>query len=669
MNRSTPPGSSILARAVSSNEFLAATLSLAASLRVVHILDLRRLPLFDGLIIDSRVYDNLAQRIAAGHWMGGERAFYHDPLYSYFLAGIYVVFGHNLLLVRLVQAAIGVATCGLAAVIGRRIFGRGIGNLAAFFVAVYKPAIFQEGEIEKTALGVFLVTAALALAMGTSLGARLAAGAALGLAALTRGNLLLLAPLGAVFFLTEPGPARVRGTNGKGVAPGWGKRLAFSLRGHPGRSAAVFLVGFSAVLAPVAWRNHRVSGEWILTTSGVGQAFYVGNNPDNLLGSWRNVPFVRADGSSEEADFQAMAEARLGRRLRPTEVSAYWLAEGWHHILANPVFAARVMLKKFALFWSNYEAPDAWDMYFLARYSFALRLPLLSMGWVLPLAVLGAMAGFREKRGVRLLVGFGTAYCLAVITFFVFSRFRLHVVPALAVLGASAVPWLAAVVRSRDVRRGVPAGVVAASVALFSFFGVSTFYPEKAESVQNFINLAGLYQQERDPVSAVRILNEALEKVPGNAAVICELGRLYLSMGDVRQAHMNITQCIMANPQHPGAWLALGQVYDAIGKPAEAAQAYRKQLEVLPGLAAAERFLAEAELRTGNIASGADHLAALVARRGEDPRINLTLVAGLLAAGRAEEARAVLRRSAARGWPASKEDVDREYKRLFGRGP
>ncbi len=669
MNRFSQLTAGALAHAVSSNEFLAATLSLAVSLRVAHILALRRLPLFDGLIIDSWVYDDVAQRIAAGNWMGGERAFYHDPLYSYFLAGMYLLFGRDLLLVRLVQAALGVATCGLIAVIGRRTAGSAVGNLAAFFFAIYKPAIFNEGEFEKTALGVFLVTAALALAMHASLGSRLSAGVALGLASLTRGNLLLLAPLGALYFLTEPTQAPADEACGNDVAVARRMRLARRLLGHPARSAVVFLLGFSAVLAPVAWRNHRVSGEWILTKADTGQAFYMGNNPANSSGGWQHLSFMRADASHEEADFMAMAEARLGRRLSPSEVSAYWFVEAWRHIVAHPAFAAKVTLKKLTLFWSNYEVPDAWDMYFLERYSPVLRLPLLGMGWLLPFAVVGAIAGFRERREVRLLIGFVLTYSFAVIAFFVFSRFRLYVVPALAVLAAFAVPWLAEVLRARDVRRGLPLAVGLTAVIVFSFFGVRTFGVGKGEHIQSFISLALLNQQKGDLATAERLLIEALERAPENAAPLCGLGLLHLRARHMLQASDYLGRCAAADPLYPDVWLLLGQVYEAFGKPAVAAQAYLKQLEILPGDGRAERLLAEAELRTGNVGSAASRLAGLVARQGDDPRLNLTLAVALLAAGRPDEARAVLEHSAARGWPASREDVEREWARLFGGAP
>lgn len=655
-----------LTRAVSSPWFLAATLTLAAVLRVGHVLALRPLPLFDGLILDSAAYDEWARRIAAGDWMGGTRAFYQDPLYPYFLAGLYAAFGRDLLVVRLIQAALGVATCGLVAGMGRAVATRAVGNVAALMVAVYRPAIFEEVEVEKTALGVFLVTVALTLAMRPSIGARLAAGAALGLATLARGNLLVVAPLAALFYLVErdpPGSHAGPGSDGMG---GHRPRVGSRLHARGMRSAAVFLLGFSLVLAPVAWRNHRVSGEWILTTSQAGQVFYTGNNPANTTGGFVSVPFVRSDPIYEEMDFHAMAEARLGRRVGPTEASAYWLRQAWRHILANPSFAATMMWRKFALFWSDVEVADAWEMYHLARYSPVLALPLPGFGWLLPLAVIGALTGFRRSREVRWLAGFVTVYSLSVIAFFVFSRYRLHIVPALAVLAASALPWLGNAVRSRDVSRVLGAALVAGAVAGLAFFGAADARFRARNQVQSYINLAGLYQRRGDTAAAERTLGEALQKVPDSVPATCELGRLHFWKGDLPLAHRHLSRCVASNPWHPEAWLTLGQVYEASGMLAPAIQAYHRQLEILPGDVKTQHILAVAEIRAGRAGNAADRLSAIVATR-EEPRLELTLVVALLAMGRSSEAQAFMDRAATRGRPISREQLDQEHVRLYGR--
>src|SRR5512143_535853 len=445
-------------RFVSSNGFLAATLLLAGTLRVAHIISLMRLPIFDVLILDSWMYDEWAKRIASGDWLGGQRVFYMDPLYPYFLAVLYRLFGRNLLIVRLLQAGMGVGTCALVAALGGRVAGKGVGNIAALIMAVCRPAIFQEGEIEKTALGVVLVAGALVLALGTSFRSKFAAGLAIGLSALARGNLLIFGLLGAIYYLVQPAtshPAPI----GEPVRSVKGATLR--LPGYRALSTLVFLGGFLVAIAPVTWRNYHMSDDWVISTSGAGANFYTGNNPANRSGGFEPVPFVRPHPAFEEEDFRAAAEQRLGRHLRASEASAYWFRQAWSHVLDRPGFGLTVMARKTMLFWSDFELPDGWDMYLLAKYSLVLALFPIGVGWILPLAVVGAAIGFRKIPEVRLLVGYVLIYSASVIAFFVFSRYRVYVFPALAVLAAIGLRWIVTAIRAGDVQ-----GVILAALSM-----------------------------------------------------------------------------------------------------------------------------------------------------------------------------------------------------------
>ena len=109
---------------------------------------------------DSRGYDEWARRIAAGEWFGRE-VFYQAPLYPYLLGVIYAVAGRHLLLVRIVQAVIGSASCALLALAAARLFSRQAGIAAGLMLALYAPAIFFDGLLQKSVLDVFFVCLAL----------------------------------------------------------------------------------------------------------------------------------------------------------------------------------------------------------------------------------------------------------------------------------------------------------------------------------------------------------------------------------------------------------------------------------------------------------------------------------------------------------------------------
>ena len=83
----------------------------ALLVRLLHIWQLRSSPFFDVLMGDARAYDEWAQRLAGGDWLGSE-VFYQAPLYPYFLGAIYAVFGRDLAIVRLCQAIVGSGAAG-----------------------------------------------------------------------------------------------------------------------------------------------------------------------------------------------------------------------------------------------------------------------------------------------------------------------------------------------------------------------------------------------------------------------------------------------------------------------------------------------------------------------------------------------------------------------------
>lgn len=557
-------------RVLGSGWTLAAALVLAAALRVAHVFALRRLPLFDRLLLDSEFYDAWARGIAAGDWMGGARVFFYDPLYPYFLAVVYRIAGHDLLLVRLLHVALGLGTCALTWILARRIAGRAAAGVAALIVAVYGPAIYQEGEIEKTALGVFLITACLALLAAASPATRLIAGIALGLATLARGNMLLLAPFGFLWLAIEPrASARRRGL-----------------------AAGLFTAGVMLVLGPVAIRNHRVCGEWILTTAGGGTNYYTGNNPANTSGGYEAVPFVRPQSAHEEDDFRAEALRRTGRTLSPSELSRYWYRESLRHSFENPGFALRVHAKKVALFWGDLELADGWDMAFLSRASKVLALPLLGFAPLFALAVVGAWAVRKERRSLALLLGYVAVYAGTVIAFYVFSRYRLHILPALAVFAGAGVVWLAERVRDRAWRSAASAAAVAVGIGIASHAVPRTVIgPVPEGELNSAVNLAGLWMERGDLAESAKLLAETLERFPGRASVLCRIGDLGLRQGDVPSAREAFRACVAADPGYPDAWYRLGMTQEALGDLKGAASSYRRQLQVIAGhTAAAERL-------------------------------------------------------------------------------
>src|SRR5438552_9942009 len=134
--------------------------AVAFTLRIIHIRQMRNAPFFMLLMGDARGYDEWAQRIASGDWIGHD-VFYQAPLYPYFLGSIYWLAGRSLMLVRVGQAVIGSCSCVLVGAAARRLFSARAGLVAGLMLALYAPAIFFDGLLQKSVLDVFFVCLAL----------------------------------------------------------------------------------------------------------------------------------------------------------------------------------------------------------------------------------------------------------------------------------------------------------------------------------------------------------------------------------------------------------------------------------------------------------------------------------------------------------------------------
>ncbi|NOT30312.1 MAG: hypothetical protein HOP15_07680, partial [Planctomycetes bacterium] len=140
---------------------------LALGVRLLALAELAGSPWNDVLLGDARHFDDWGRRIAAGEWRG-DQVFYQAPLYPYFLGGVYALFGHAPLLVRLLQCVLGALAATWIAAGTARFASRRTSAAAGVLAALYPPAIWYELQIEKTALayGLTALLYCLALARG-----------------------------------------------------------------------------------------------------------------------------------------------------------------------------------------------------------------------------------------------------------------------------------------------------------------------------------------------------------------------------------------------------------------------------------------------------------------------------------------------------------------------
>ncbi|HKY33117.1 MAG TPA: glycosyltransferase family 39 protein [Candidatus Polarisedimenticolia bacterium] len=589
----------------------AAPLAIAAAafaVRWVYLHQIAASPFFDFLHLDPLYYLEWARRIAAGDWLGSE-VFEMSPLYSYLLAGFLVLFGEDLWLLRLIQIAVGSLTCVLAWRLGERLFGGRAGILAGLGCAAYGPFLFYEGQVMKEFLTPPLATGALLLALppreGCSPGRGLArmagSGALLALAALVRDNLLVLLAALAVWAL-------------------WG---------HPARAraSAAMAAGALAVLLPVGARNAAVGGDFVLTTSGGGEVFYIGNGP-YANGAYVPPPWVRSNPRFEHEEFRRKARELPGRELSRGEASRFWWSQGLAWIASHPGRAALLWLRKAALFWNDHELPDNYSYYTFTRFS-----PLLA--WTLTFGPVSALAwcgaALTTGRWRRLLPAYiaAGASMVSVLLFFNFARFRLPLVPILLAFAGAGAAGIWEAVRARAWRRCLPAAAaLAVALPLHSLDWSSL----AEEPFQDRLHLGAAYRQAGRLDEAERTLREVIAGaeamarrhggdprrgtgLPGGitfslalSAAHRDLGGVLMDRGSPAEAARSYETAALLAPADAAVLVSLGGALKAAGDTEGALAAYRRAARIDPG-----RFDVWFDMATADYESGrlVEALAAL----------------------------------------------------------
>ena len=325
------PEPSVARRVVQSPWFWPCVIfALAFVLRLVYVLQIRYTPFFQTLGLDAKYYDRWAREIAEGR--APSEAYFMTPLYPYFLATIYRLFGRDLLLVRLIQAGLGSLSAVLVFYLGTDVFDRRVGILAGLVTATYGALIFYDGSILLTPLLVLLNLLSLFLLVRADITGKpvvyAMAGLSLGFAAVGRAAVLAFIPVALVWVWLGSGMGAKDGSR-EGGAVGErvdGKRPKTVPKAHPrksgagrstgrvragARAAALVLLGVLVVIVPVTVRNYVVARDFVIVTSNGGLNFYIGNS-EIASGS-----YVRPEGLDivEDADGERIAEEDLGPYL------------------------------------------------------------------------------------------------------------------------------------------------------------------------------------------------------------------------------------------------------------------------------------------------------------------------------------------------------------------
>ncbi|MCF7835747.1 MAG: hypothetical protein K9M15_01360 [Candidatus Marinimicrobia bacterium] len=373
--------------------------------------------------VDSAAYDTIAMSILGGNGYKADgpevpleidgAIAYQGPVYPFFLAGVYGIFGHHYEVVWIIQAFLRALTALFLFLICVKIFGdpskamqldgqegRKMGWFAASFFGFYPDLIEIGSMLMSETLFIFLTTLFVYIFLffykKASCWNTISLAFVFGLIMLVRSSVGLFLPVLLFCFYRKKA---------------W-------------KFLVLFMFIFGVVMTPWAVRNYVVYDKFIPTMANFGFNPWVGNH-EGADGEGGNMPELH----------QAIAD------LGPVDANEYAAGQFKSFIKAHPFEYVRLTLTRLVKYFSFIRPLGFWfyqhgwsQMVFVASSAMA-SIVLFIFGFAGIFSVISpAGRGKKEKREELLyLIAFTFLTCLSIIPFLIETRYRLPVYPFMAI--------------------------------------------------------------------------------------------------------------------------------------------------------------------------------------------------------------------------------------------
>ena len=259
------------------------------------------------------------------------------------------------------------------------------------------------------------------------------------------------------------------------------------------------------------------------------------------------------------------------------EQDRYWWARSKGVIAEDPSRWLGLLAAKSLLFWNSFESSNNKSLEYFTSVSFLSR---HYRGWFGALACLGfaGLVVFVRGRPLLPLASLMVGYWLAVALFFVSARYRLPIVPFLAMTASAAAVELSGGVGSGRGRRAALAVTALLAVAIFP-----SWLPAGGDRIDPDFQMGQVFLGRGEPGRAEAHLLRSVARGKGNADVLNSLGAVSFARGEWKKAEEYYLAALKKG-DFSEIYYNLGIVYERMEPPRnrEAFDAYRRSLERNP---------------------------------------------------------------------------------------
>ena len=503
---------------------------------------------------DMHFYDEWAQRILHGE-AGVQGAFYGLPLYPYFLALVYKLFGYTPFVPGLLQGLADAATATIIYSVCLHLFrnasslgenaapagsasspapARVFALIAAAGWGFYMPAQAYSIVLMPTAFCTlvfwWIVSRIVTKEDAPGRGECFWSGLIIGVSAMAVATGLFLTPLLLAAVVLKP-----RHQQSKSI---W-------------VAGAALIMGIFLGTSPCWIHNYVIARDPVLLSAHSGVNFWIGNNPE-ANGYPRFPPGLRAGQAAMLEDSITVAESAAGHPLKRSEVSSFWSAQAKDYIKRHPGEWLRLLLVKIRNFWNAFQYDDLSIITNLREQR--VIFPGLSFGLLAALAVPGILIGWRLAPVSRWIIAAILLQMVALLPVFITERYRLPAVPGLLILGALGLFFFWRKLLDRGY--GFAAGYVAILVAGTVFVS----WPQRSASLWalDAYNSGWQALETGNYPLAEEKLSLAKRYVPTNPETNFALGNLRLAEGNSKAAADFYLTTLSYDGNHRGALNNLG---------------------------------------------------------------------------------------------------------------